>query len=879
MSFFEDIRSEDIDLFNYVNAQVVAVSKELDNIKNVFNEFTDHSSEHAKSVLEIGEKLNTSELNKFEKALFILSAYFHDIGMNVSQERIDQYIESLNDNLNLDFYLKDIVVSQDLAKTNMTEKKRFLALDHYRENHNLLSADYIITKYPKDQEESYIGKNYLWSHVAHICKSHTVSFNELEYDFSNPGCAFLENFEEVNILYLCLLLRLADICHFSRDRAYPFLFKNKIFKSGRSKEIWKFYSDVVITIPDKKTKTIKIQALCENVINHRAIINNSKNIQDELINCHRILTQANSKDQLPWKFVDVTNVKPAPSANYIFNDIKFNLQQNKIIDLLMGEKLYSNKLYAIRECVQNAGDSIHVISTKVKDGHYIYLNYLSDPNPVLEIYDTGTGMNLEILKNNFLSVGSNSYWYSKEGIEEWNIEYRSLDIIADHGIGTLSYFMIGDTLEIFTLYQKTSDFLHVKIDDIKDSILIQKTGLKNFPKFSSTLDLSSPWDLRHGTCIRFKLNFKMNFKDLIQFLSSNILRIPTRLILNFNSAEYQLPQIWHFRKFEDDNVYSEKRFLVDPSNSSKPESKDSDYYKNMYFEERSIYDDHPPNDKAVHENFINLPFIKGSVNINFWDETSTECRISQRGIMIKRAIDFINTNMKSKLLVSAFGFDIDVHGDFAFQLDAERTSIINSVYNKEIFLRLEEILVNKYFNQISQIESSIYFRCGGEFYHGITDVIFSHDDALKCFNSNFKRIFSEEIYKKYIKKVNAFDSAKLYMKGVMRCIPVSVKDLMGLRDIMLIIFKPNNLSEKGISRKIRGRTYIQQDKFEKRIGVKLSDDFIYLTDQNSPFILPLYENFDFIKEGENNFIFLFRLQIGKISDSIRKELNSLWTEE
>lgn len=877
MSFLEEIRLEDIGLYNYVSAQVVAVSEELDNIKNVFNEFTDHSSQHAKRVLEIGEMLNTSVLNKFEKSLFILSAYFHDIGMNVSQERIDKYVESLNDNLNLDFYLKDIGVSQDLAETNIAERKRFLALDHFRENHSQLSVDYIISKYPKDQETSYIGKNYLWSHVAQICKSHTLSFNELEYEFSNPGCEFLENFEEVNVLYLCLLLRLADICHFSRDRAYPFLFKNKIFKSGRSKEIWKFYSDVVITVPDKKSNTIKVQALCENVINHRAIINNSKNIQDELIKCHSILTQAKSQDQLPWKFVDVTNVKPSSSAKYIFNDIKFILQQNKIVDLLMGEKLYSDKLYAVRECVQNAVDSIQVISTKVKDGHYIYLNYYSDPAPILEIYDTGTGMNLEILKNNFLSVGSNSYWHSKEGIEEWEIEYGSLDIIADHGIGTLSYFMLGDTIEIFTVYQKTSDVLHVNIDDLKDSILIQKTDLKYFPHFSSTLDLSSPWDLRHGTCIRFKLNNKLNFKNLIHFLSSNILRLPTRLVLNFNSAEYELPQVWQFRNFE--SVFSEKRFLIDPSNVTKPEYQDSDYYKNLYYEERSIYVNHPPNDKAVNENFINLPFIKGKVNINFWDEEFTERRISQRGILIKRAIDFININYKSKLLVSAFGFDIDVHGDFAFQLDAERTSIIDSEYNKAIFLQLEEILVDQYFNLVSQIESSIYFRCGGEFYHGITDIIFSHDDALKCFNSNFKRIFSEKIYTKYIKKVDAFYSAKLYMKGVLQCTPVSVKDLLTQKDIMLIIFKPNNLSKKGISRKIRGRTYIDQDKFEKRIGLKLTDEFIYLTDQNSPFILPLYEHFEFIKEVENNFILIFRLRLGKITNTIRDELNMLWTEE
>jgi hypothetical protein len=64
-----------------------------------------------------------------------------------------------------------------------------------------------------------------------------------------------------------------------------------------------------------------------------------------------------------------------------------------------------------------------------------------------------------------------------------------------------------------------------------------------------------------------------------------------------------------------------------------------------------------------------------------------------------------------------------------------------------------------------------------------------------------------------------------------------------------------------------------------QVCILVSDDFIYLTDQNSPFILPLYENFEFVKEVENNFIYLFRLQIGKFSDSIRNELTSLWTEE
>src|ERR1035437_10013808 len=204
----------------------------------------------------------------------------------------------------------------------------------------------------------------------------------------------------------------------------------------------------------------------------------------------------------------------------------------------MGEKLYSNRLYAIRECIQNSLDSIKIISTKVKEGHYIYLKYYVTNSPILEIFDSGTGMNLDIFRENFLSIGSNSFWYSEKGIEEWDIDFKSLDLIADHGIGTLSYFMIADQLEIITKYQKSIDFLHIKIDDFKDSILCKKTVISDFPRFSTAENLSTPWDLMHGTCIRFFLNSPLEFYPLLEFLSTNILRCPTKLLLNYNSVEY-----------------------------------------------------------------------------------------------------------------------------------------------------------------------------------------------------------------------------------------------------------------------------------------------------------------------------------------------------
>ena len=65
MGFLTDLENEDINLYNYVCLQIKNASPELDNVQNVFREYTDHSTLHSKTVLENGEKLNTACLNTY----------------------------------------------------------------------------------------------------------------------------------------------------------------------------------------------------------------------------------------------------------------------------------------------------------------------------------------------------------------------------------------------------------------------------------------------------------------------------------------------------------------------------------------------------------------------------------------------------------------------------------------------------------------------------------------------------------------------------------------------------------------------------------------------------------------------------------------------
>jgi len=885
MCFLDEIKEENCGLYEYVISQINTVSKILDNVENVFCEYTDHSSNHSKKVLLIGEELNSEELNIFEKAIFVLSAYFHDVGMNISQSEIDKYIIGLDDNPNLDYYMQQITMSQELENVSIDKTKEYLALDYFRKKHNDLSANYIHLSYPKVNRDSFFDGNYLWDYVAKICRAHTFSPAEIRLDDNYCTVSYLEDHTQINVLYLTLLLRLSDICHFSKDRAYPYILKDKYFGSKKSKNICEFYSNIVATIPERESNTIKVQANCNDVYIHRAIINDTKFMQRELMNCHELLVSSRSKYQFEWKFVDTSLVKSSQNSKYHFNDFRFNLNNDKIVDLLMGEKLYSNKLYAIRECIQNSVDAIKVFSKSKSSTSYIYINYYDLNSPTLEVFDSGTGMNMDIISNNFLSIGSNSFWRTEKGINEWELNYKSLDLIADHGIGALSYFMIAKQIEIFTKYLKNSDFIHVVIDDFKDSIILKDTSEKAFPKFSSVENIRTPWVQMHGTCIRFILKEELKFDQLIKFLSINILRCPVdSLILNYNKIEYQLSDIWHFRDKYDSYSYPKDRhhyFSQENDMDLRTELTALQLVENFYKEEFDQYDLNPPDDRAVKENKINSDNIWGRINLNYWNNENCPCRISQNGILIKNAIDFISDYKQSDFLLTAYGFDIDIKCNPLFQLDAERTTIIGNKYNKEIFEKIELLLDDQYLNQISKIQSSIYFHCGGPFYQGIEDIIFDHEDSVKCFNENFRRIFTDDIIAKYQDKLSCLESAKLYMTGLSRCVPVSINDLRKLSVRYLIIKKLNRLTTKNLTRTSNGKKRVDINKLKEKINIDFTENTIYLTDSKYPFMIPLYESFNFIKLKENDYVYHFQLSLGKMEadNIIRVELERMWRNE
>ena len=555
LKIVDKLKKENIRLYKFVSDHCKRIKKELDEIPNVFSEYTDHSSQHSLKVLKLGDKLiGKNNLNIWEIAIFILSAYYHDIGMYLKSDELNSRISSTKFKKIYPYLYKNIIYINQLKNSSESILKQFIHLEYIRRIHGEISYERITKNYTTDKKTSFFNCNiYLWEAVACVCRSHCMEMKKLK----NPPFDieyFIGDGITVNLLFVACLLRLSDICHLSRDRALPYIRKSIEFYSEKSFAIWKAYGDVADTLPSNEGECIKISASCSDYRIHRALFENAKDIENELVQEHKILHEKKSNYKFPWKFVDTSNVIESPNATYSYSGDHFKLDFDKITELLMGSRLYRYDFFALRECIQNSIDAISMYKLKDKGtSSYIFIQYSTDKfsdHPTLDLYDSGTGMDEDICSNYLLSVGTRSFWFSERSYEDWGKLNKDSNIIASHGIGFLSNFLIADKIEVFSKYQKGQEPIHMEIDSFRTGVIYRKTDISQFPNWGYIKNkYSPPWDMGHGTCIRLHLRESFSKKEVLHFLSSHILRISVPVIFKYKDEAVSLPQVWFFNSF------------------------------------------------------------------------------------------------------------------------------------------------------------------------------------------------------------------------------------------------------------------------------------------------------------------------------------------
>ena len=154
---------------------------------------------------------------------------------------------------------------------------------------------------------------------------------------------------------------------------------------------------------------------------------------------------------------------------------------SKITNLFMGEQLYGDKRFGLREIIQNSIDACMVRDEINKsfgiDQDYsykpeIFIIFDRENNQVI-IRDNGIGMNDYIIENFFLNIGA-SYYLSRD-FKKLNLNYSPSEHL---GIGFLACFMLSDEVYVRTAYWQENaeyEFHFIKGDKFVSKIEKEKS--------------------------------------------------------------------------------------------------------------------------------------------------------------------------------------------------------------------------------------------------------------------------------------------------------------------------------------------------------------------------------------------------------------------
>ena len=502
-----------------------------DNKLFFFEEYTDHGIDHIEMVLKAVEFLISDDsychITPKEIAILISSVVLHDIGMHTEFATFNAMIDGKYDNVKVDVI--DEKTWSELWSDYLSESRHWSSkkLNEIFGNHNEvpqtpdLSDKDKLTGTDKKLIGEFIRRNH--DRLAHeialngLIGNETIPFGNSGFDERDKqlagitarshGINIRETFpylkeiaqdawqypDELNIVFLMVLLRIADYLQIDKTRTNDVLLKLKTLNSpvslrehkthltirhiyfGKLKEPELIYVDC--NKPEDARMYVKIQMLV-------------KDIQHELDLSWAVLGEIygftpDNKPKIKFRRIDsnLTKLK----LDYIPQKISFEV--NKELSKLLVAPLYGNKpTYGVRELVQNATDACKErlkIEHDKKNTNYeplviVSLEKIKDEKYQFKIKDNGKGMTLDEILNYFLSVGS-SFRKTVEWKKEFTINGKSLvNRNGKFGIGVLAAFLLGDDITVKTKSNKdnskafvftanmNSDFIDVKtIDDFE----------------------------------------------------------------------------------------------------------------------------------------------------------------------------------------------------------------------------------------------------------------------------------------------------------------------------------------------------------------------------------------------------------------------------
>jgi hypothetical protein len=466
--------------------------------------YTLHNERHVLNVIGWMESLlgasRIDDLSVLECAISILAAYVHDLGMTLTAAERDN-LESDPDYLSFrDGYVEERHLVDLLRKNGR----------HYRatliENH--LRTEYIRTTHADRLAKRLIGRLGIIAprcvyrgfdyrrHLEIVATSHNHPVEWLRLQCEKEQLSWRETVgrnEPVNFACVGILLRLADVMDFDSSRTPTVLFRHlgldsdlaSHFADISSREWKKHLAITGIDWPIGSEFLTYRAANCPHPAVEKSIREFVKAIQMETNQAASELRHLGDEQRfsirLPNARADVRPARDNGVPRYTFHDWSFRLDQEEIIQLLMGESLYGEPGLCIRELLQNALDAVELRELRLRlrasagrpaegvdgewvgDGQFIHEGIQEDlavnlswgeegGHHFIRVEDNGTGMTEAVIERYFTQIGKS--FYRSPAFRGEQAELRSTGLIATpistFGIGILSCFMLADRVVVRT---------------------------------------------------------------------------------------------------------------------------------------------------------------------------------------------------------------------------------------------------------------------------------------------------------------------------------------------------------------------------------------------------------------------------------------------
>lgn len=501
----------------YIGAILSKYDKILsDNKLTFFPEFTNHGIDHINQVLQTAAYLISKEsyqyLNSKDVTVLIASIVLHDIGMHLTPDGLEKMLTGGYDawrinafdkfswsEIWMDFFQEAKRFNDDQRRdifgdVNVEiEEPNLKTLDSYtiriygeflRRNHHRLAHEIALGGFPsKIGEENILLPQELDVSIKDlsglVARSHGINlratFDYLESLFQDAW----KNPFGIKVIYLMVVLRIADYIQIQSGRAPKVILKTKLLQSPKSRTEWEKHNSIkdINTRTDDPERIFVIADPVNNII-FLELERLFKDIQREFDLSWAVLGEAYGRDEefnkLKIKFRRIrSNLDNkdifSERVRYIPEKIVFDADP-ELLKLLIGPLYGEDPKYGIRELLQNSIDAIkereYLLQNADQKQHYVglvsFTIEIKDESVFLEIKDNGIGMTKYTLINYFFRAGASfrkSMAWKKNFVHEGKVKVIKT---GRFGVGVLAAFLIGDEFELTTRYFSESQGYYCK---------------------------------------------------------------------------------------------------------------------------------------------------------------------------------------------------------------------------------------------------------------------------------------------------------------------------------------------------------------------------------------------------------------------------------